>query len=71
VRKHERNSQADPEVSAEGGQEVLQAQSRSFLQPAQRPKVEQAVPLQPMDTIWSRSRCTACGGAHGTAVDLA
>jgi len=59
VRKHERNSQADPEVSAEGGQEVLLAQSRRFLQPAQRPKGEQAVPLQPMDTVQSRSPYSA------------
>lgn len=48
-----------------------QAQSRSSLQPVQRPVVVQAIPLQPTDAIRSRSLCTACGGAHGTAVDLA
>ena len=47
VRYSERNSPETTTVSAEGRQEVLQAWSRSSLQPMEKPMVEQVVPCSP------------------------
>jgi len=60
VRIHERNKSADPKVSAEGGQGVLQSLDQIPLQPIEQTVVRQVVPCSHGAPRGSISPPTAC-----------